>query len=251
MDNVLRQFSSRPRIVLWASLAVLVGMSFVSLAASLLQEGSWLSGFLYSLCTPAAPGGLATGMAMWSAMVLAMMLPSAVPMLSAYLDISEAARAKSIPVAPPLLLAGGYLVVWLIFAAAAALLQSLAGPAIAGMASGRGAGLLFIIAGLYQFTPLKHACLRQCRQPMPYFLANWTEAPLGVFRMGLEQGLLCLGCCWAMMVLAFAAGGMNLAWMAAIGIVMILEKVIPESKALVSGLGAGLAGAGLVLVIAG
>jgi predicted metal-binding membrane protein len=111
------------------------------------------------------------------------------------------------------------------------------------------AGALFIAAGLYQFTPLKHACLTKCRAPMPYFLSHWTERASGVFRMGVEQGLACLGCCWAVMLLAFIAGTMNLAWMTLVGVLMILEKTLPAPRPLVSGLGAGLAGAGIAMLV--
>ena len=86
-------------------------------------------------------------------------------------------------------------------------------------------GAIFIAAGLYQFSALKHACLTQCQRPFPFFFANWTAVPLGVFRLGLRQGLYCLGCCWAMMLLMFAVGAMNVVWMAALGIVMGMEKI--------------------------
>jgi predicted metal-binding membrane protein len=247
MQHVLRQLSNRPRIALWACLALLLGLSFVSLLAMSRGQESFADG-LRALCTPgnaAAGSRFAAGFAMWAAMVLAMMLPSAMPMLSTYLDIAEAARDKRIAVASPVLLAGGYVLVWLAFAAAAAGVQAVAGP----VTDGRVAGLFFLLAGLYQFTSLKHACLSKCRHPMPYFLAHWTERPAGVLRMGVEQGLNCLGCCWAVMLLAFIAGTMNIAWMALIGAAMILEKVMADPRMIVTGLGAGLSGAGLIMLI--
>jgi predicted metal-binding membrane protein len=81
--------------------------------------------------------------------------------------------------------------------------------------------------------------------PMPYFLAHWTDRMAGVFRMGVEQGIACFGCCWALMLLGFVAGLMNIAWMGAIGALMVLEKSLPQPKALSYGLGLGLIGAGL------
>ena len=86
-------------------------------------------------------------------------------------------------------------------------------------------GALFVGAGLYQFSALKHACLTLCQRPFPFFFANWTTEPRGVFRLGLRQGLYCLGCCWAMMLVMFAVGAMNVVWMAALGIVMTVEKM--------------------------
>ena len=87
-------------------------------------------------------------------------------------------------------------------------------------------GAIFIGAGLYQFTSLKHACLTQCQRPFPFFFAHWQTTPRGVFRLGLQQGLYCLGCCWAMMLVMFAVGVMNVVWMAALGIVMTVEKML-------------------------
>ncbi|MGN6598561.1 MAG: DUF2182 domain-containing protein, partial [Actinomycetes bacterium] len=91
--------------------------------------------------------------------------------------------------------------------------------------SGLFSGAIFIAAGVYQFTPLKHACLTQCQKPFPFFFAHWQTTPRGVFRLGLSQGLYCLGCCWAMMLVMFAVGVMNVVWMAALGIVMTIEKL--------------------------
>jgi predicted metal-binding membrane protein len=112
------------------------------------------------------------------------------------------------------------------------------------------AAALLIGAGAYQFSTLKHACLSKCRRPLPYFMANWTVKSWGVFRMGLEQGALCLGCCWALMLLALAAGFMNVAWMAAIGVLMTLEKTLPAPKLLTQGLGFGLIAAGAAVLMA-
>jgi predicted metal-binding membrane protein len=92
-------------------------------------------------------------------------------------------------------------------------------------ASGLFSGAIFIAAGIYQFSALKHACLKQCQQPFPFFFANWATTPRGVFRLGLRQGLYCVGCCWAMMLVMFAVGVMNVIWMAALGMVMTIEKI--------------------------
>ncbi len=98
----------------------------------------------------------------------------------------------------------------------------------AGMASASGlfSGAIFIGAGLYQFSALKHACLKRCQHPFPFFFANWATTSPGVFRLGVKQGLYCLGCCWAMMLVMFAVGVMNVIWMAGIGIVMAIEKML-------------------------
>jgi predicted metal-binding membrane protein len=167
---------------------------------------------------------------MWIAMVLAMMLPTAGPMVLTYAEIAETAAARREPVASPLTLTAGYTVVWLGFALAATLLQwglarlTLLDPAMAS-ASGLFSGVIFIGAGAYQFSALKHACLTRCQRPFPYLFANWTTASARVLGLGLRQGLDCLGCCWALMLVMFAVGLMNLVWMAALGLIMAAEKM--------------------------
>ena len=118
---------------------------------------------------------------------------------------------------------------WLGFAAVATLAQfafTRAALLDSGMASASGlfSGAIFIGAGVYQFSALKHACLTQCQSPFPFFFANWATTPRGVFRLGVKQGLYCLGCCWAMMLVMFAVGVMNVIWMAALGVVMTIRE---------------------------
>lgn len=173
--------------------------------------------------------------AMWCAMGLAMMLPSSGPMILTYAEIADTAAAKGQRVVSPLVLAGGYLAVWIGFAALAAMLQALLtrmallDPAM-GTANGLFSGAVFLVAGLYQFSALKHACVTQCQRPMPFFLVNWSNAPRGVFRLGLRQGLYCLGCCWAMMLLMLAVGTMNVVWMAGLGVIMTIEKIATTTR---------------------
>jgi predicted metal-binding membrane protein len=172
---------------------------------------------------------------MWCAMVLAMMLPSAGPMIFTYAEIADTAVRKGKPAVSPLVLAAGYGAIWLGFAAAATLAQggltraALIDPAMAST-SFLFSGAVFAGAGLYQFSSLKHACVTRCQNPFPFFFASWTTAPRSVFRLGLRQGLYCLGCCWAMMLVMFAVGVMNVVWMAALGIVMTLEKITTTTR---------------------
>ncbi|MEJ2626576.1 MAG: DUF2182 domain-containing protein [Pseudolabrys sp.] len=172
---------------------------------------------------------------MWAAMVLAMMLPSAGPMIFTYAEIADTAAAKGERIVSPFVLAAGYTVVWLGFGAVATLAQYVFTKAALlddGMASASGlfSGAIFIAAGFYQFSALKHACLRRCQTPAPFFFANWDTSARGVFRLGVQQGMFCLGCCWAMMVVMFAVGIMNVIWMAALGIVMTIEKMLTGTR---------------------
>jgi predicted metal-binding membrane protein len=167
---------------------------------------------------------------MWGAMTLAMMLPTAGPMILTYAEIADTAARKGERIVSPVVLAGGYTTMWFGFAIAATVAQvALTRLALldSGMATASPlfSGAIFIGAGVYQFTPLKHACLSRCQRPFPFFFANWQTTPRGVFRLGVRQGLYCLGCCWAMMLVMFAVGVMNVVWMAALGIVMNTEKI--------------------------
>ena len=174
--------------------------------------------------------GVALIALMWGAMTLAMMLPTAGPMILTYAEIADTAARKGERIVSPAVLAAGYTVMWLAYAVVATVAQ-VAFTRLAlldtGMTSASTlfSGAIFIGAGVYQFTPLKHACLNQCQRPFPFFFANWQTTAKGVFRLGVRQGLYCLGCCWAMMLVMFAVGVMNVVWMAALGIVMTLEKI--------------------------
>jgi len=241
-------FTAGPGMGWFDSLAVWLGLA----------DGWWPA--LRALCTaaglttgpvagPAAPDvvSLLAVLAMWGAMAAAMMLPSAAPMFTTYGDIAEAAAERDAPAVSPVFLIAGYMSVWAVFCVAAtglqlvlarlALLTGSLAPASPYLAGGALAA-----AGLYQFTHLKHACLNKCRTPFPFFFANWTIRRTGIFRLGIQQGVNCLLCCWALMLVTFAAGLMNVVWMALLAIVMVLEKSIPNPRPVIV-----LSGAGLVI----
>ncbi len=192
---------------------------------------------------------------MWGAMTLAMMLPSAAPMILTYAQIADTAARKGERIVSPFVIVAGYTLVWLGFAVLATLTQfaftraALLDSAMRS-ASGLFSGAIFIAAGIYQFSALKHACLRQCQHPFPFFFANWATTPRGVFRLGVKQGLYCLGCCWAMTAVMFAVGVMNIIWMAGLGILMTFEK-IGNGKRLTYTSGAALIAIGVAFVLAG
>ena len=229
-ERLLRALD-QPRRLIWLAFAAIVTVAWSVLLGA--DSNPMASDLWHEICG-SAQAASGHHVALWTAMVFAMMLPSAAPMVSTYMDIADAARHKAIAVAHPAVLASGYLAVWLSFAVPAGLLQAQVDLSrVAGLS-----GLLLMLAGLWQFAPLKHACLTRCRQPMPYFLAHWSDKPRDVFRMGLSQGVDCLGCCVALMLLMFAAGAMNLLWMAALALVMILEKTIERPQKLVHAVGA-------------
>jgi predicted metal-binding membrane protein len=243
---------ARPKIIAIACIVALTGAGWFYL-------GLQAAGTIDVLCR-ALPDGGQTGpakaaivAAMWCAMTLAMMLPTAAPMILTYAEIADTAARKHEAVVSPFMIAAGYAVVWLGFAllaTGAQLVLMRVALLDAGMASASGlfSGAIMIGAGAYQFSALKHACLTQCQHPFPFFFANWKTTPRGVFGLGVQQGLYCLGCCWAMMLVMFAVGVMNVVWMAALGIAMAIEK-IGATKRFTYGVGAALIviGAGFVL----
>jgi predicted metal-binding membrane protein len=172
---------------------------------------------------------------MWIAMTLAMMLPTAAAMIVTYAQIADTAARKREPAVSPLVLTAGYVGVWLGFAVIATLLQgaltrlALLDPGMAS-ASPLFSGAVFVGAGAYQLSALKHACVTHCQRPFPFFFANWSTEPRAIFRLGVRQGLYCLGCCWATMMVMFAVGVMNVLWMAALGTIMAAEKLATTTR---------------------
>lgn len=181
---------------------------------------------------------------MWIVMMIAMMLPSAAPMVLVHASVARRQRARWRLITS---FVSGYLLVWSVFGLAATALQwslDRSGALIAGgrLTSTIGGGVL-VAAGAYQFTTWKQACLRQCRTPMSFLLHDWREGTLGSLRMGLRHGLTCTGCCLGLMLVMFAVGVMSLAWMAVVTAIIAAEKVLPG--------GPRIATAGGALLIAG
>jgi predicted metal-binding membrane protein len=165
---------------------------------------------------------------MWLVMMVAMMVPSAAPMILAFTALPRQGRVGISAV-----FAAGYLTCWAAFSLTAtaaqwALAQAglLASPMMI-RATPTLAAALFVGAGLYQFTPLKHACLGHCRSPLSFLVGHWRPGRAGAYRMGLDHGAYCVGCCWALMALLFAVGAMNLLWVAAIAAYVLAEKLLP------------------------
>ena len=174
-------------------------------------------------------------LAMWIVMMVAMMLPTAAPMILTYASLSRR-RKPGTPVrtsVPALVL--GYLVAWISFSVLAAVLDGVLQRASWISAAGQSesfvlSGGLLVLAGVFQWTPLKTACLSACRSPLALMLTEWREGTWGAFRMGLRHGWFCVGCCWALMGLMWVAGMLNLLWLAALTVYMLAEKVLPGAE---------------------
>lgn len=169
---------------------------------------------------------------MWAVMMIAMMLPSAAPMILVFTTINRKRRADAgTPHVNTALFVAGYLTMWTGFSVAAAAAQwtlqhvALMAPATMAVGPRVGAALL-IVAAIYQVTPFKYACLARCQTPFGFLMAEWREGDAGAFLMGVRHGLFCLGCCWVLMALLFVVGVMNLAWVAVLAGFVLFEKLV-------------------------
>lgn len=196
-------------------------------------------------------------LAMWWVMMVGMMLPSATPMILTFAKVNRNRRARGQPYVPTALFTAGYLLVWGGFSVAATLAQWALESATLLSAmdmttdSRLLGGLLFLAAGLYQFTPVKQACLRFCRSPLDLVANHWRDGAVGALRMGMTHGLYCLGCCWVLMLLLFVGGVMNLLWIAGLGAMVLVEKVLPPGPWISRIGGALLAAYGVGLLVLG
>ncbi len=176
------------------------------------------------------PGAVFATFLMWAVMMVAMMLPTAVPFIRTYWHLAGARTTSSSSTSGTMAFVFGYLVAWAGFSAAATLLQillhqrGLLSPNMAISDTGL-SGVVALGAGIYQFTPMKSACAHKCRTPIGFFVARWRDGPGGAIAVGIEHGVYCVGCCWLLMATMFVAGIMSLAWMAILTAIMLIEKL--------------------------
>ncbi len=208
---------------------------------------SWLYLFHFAGRMDGGAGVMAPGLTSWSAMdivlmvmmwwvmMVGMMVPSATPMILTFATVNRRKRERDQPFVPTFVFAGGYLVAWGAFSFAATAAQwgleeaALLSPMMVSTSPVL-SGLLFVAAGVYQWTPLKHACLRNCRSPFAFIINRWRDGHQGALFMGMEHGAYSLGCCWSIMALLFVGGVMNLLWVAAIAAFVFAEKLFPAGE---------------------
>ena len=194
--------------------------------------------------------------AMWAIMMVGMMLPSAAPAILMYGSMVRKNRERGTALPALWVFAAGYLAVWTAFSALAALLQAwletiaLVTPMMVSASAWLSGGLL-VAAGIYQWLPVKQACLEKCRAPLQFFMFRWRAGTSGAFRMGAEHGAFCLGCCWALMLLLFVAGVMNLLWVALIAAYVFVEKLLPAGPLVGRLAGGGMVAAGIAIMVTG
>jgi predicted metal-binding membrane protein len=232
----LTSASVRRHAPVWIGMAAIIAMSWLYLAR--------MSGSMSEMGVSAAEhAGMAMGGAgapplwavfgMWAVMMVAMMLPTVAPSARVF-SILAARRHPLRGATHTAFYVTAYIATWIAFAAPAALMQwaltqTLLLDPMARSTSALLSAAILLGAGIYQFTPLKTACLSKCRSPLTYFMAQWRDGPAGALVLGLQHGSYCVACCWALMAVMFVVGAMNLAWMGLLTVVVLGEKVIPAT----------------------
>src|ERR687889_2456809 len=248
----------RDRIIVLFGLVLITALSwaYVSSLASDMHNMDLVTEMVMPQTQAWSVTDLALTFVMWAVMMVAMMTPSAAPMILMFAGIKRRRQNQQVPYVPTSVFLMGYLVVWAAFSVLAAAAQwglhavSLLSPMMVSTSPVLG-GMLLLVAGIYQWTPLKHACLSKCRSPVGFVLNEWRDGRWGAFLMGLKHGSYCTGCCWALMALLFVAGVMNLLWVAAIAGFILLEKLVPGGDRLGRVAGVVLVGWGAWMVAGG
>ncbi len=242
MHRITARLSKRDVHWLGFFALLLAAWAMLALMSAPPAAGPWFARFAVMCATPAATAGFPVLWAMWALMAAAMMAPGMLPALATYDDLRHSGAATRGGFGA---LLAGYLGVWLVYSAAGALLQQRLGAQglMAGDASSSALvnAALLGIAGVYQFSALKYACVSRCRAPLTFFMQHWRPGPAGALHMGIRLGAVCVGCCWALMLLGLVGGTMNLLWMGLATLFMVLEK-LPQAGRLLT------APAGILLI---
>lgn len=197
-----------------------IDMDNMMASGHMMQMAEWTTSYFIAM------------LVMWVIMMTGMMVPTAIPMALVYAAVARKAASQGTPIAPTSAFVSGYVVMWGFFSVAATFAQwgldeaALMSPMMVTNSPWLGATLL-IVAGLFQFTPWKDSCLKHCRAPAYFISQSWKPGVWGAFRMGIEHGTFCIGCCWFLMSLLFFGGVMSLLWIAGITLFVLLEKVLP------------------------
>jgi len=250
MDSILR----RERLIIWGCVVALVALSWLyllHLKTAMDMSGMNMPGMVMLDTQPWSLTDVLLLFVMWAVMMVAMMLPSATPMILTFLTVNQSRSASNRPFVPVSIFVMGYFAIWTAYSAAATLAEwglhqaTLLSTTMAATSPALN-GALLIAAGIFQLTPLKRACLKHCRSPLSFLMSEWREGAAGAFAMGVHHGAYCLGCCWILMALLFVAGVMNLFWVAVIALLVMAEKILLKGEALGQIAGVALVAAGVL-----
>jgi predicted metal-binding membrane protein len=253
----MTETSALEKVLRHDRLIVAVGIAgVVALAWAYLVAGAGIDTSMAGMSMepmPWSPVSAALAFVMWWVMMIAMMVPSAAPTVLLFTTIRRKQEASVRPSVEAWIFLGGYLLIWAAFSLAAALTQwgleraGLLSMAMATTSAVFG-GVILLAAGLYQFTPIKSACLRYCQSPVLFLSQHWRPGAVGALRMGLRHGSYCLGCCWFLMALLLVGGVMNLVWIAGIALYVACEKLLPLGHRLSRAVGVGLIVSGAIVL---
>lgn len=254
MELTMAKIHSLERALVGAALVVLAILAWAHMVA-----GDSAGGMAMPMAGTGADGWnlhlLNLSVIMWAVMMVAMMLPGATPMIMTYTRVYQRRVASQRAIAPTWVFIAGYLVVWTGFGIVAAVTQwtlhqtGLLSSAMGHVGPLSGAALL-IMAGAFQFSHLKQACLGKCQSPLGFLMTEWREGLAGAFMMGARHGAFCAGCCWALMLLMFVGGVMSLAWMAGLALYFLAEKMVPWPRLFSHATGVILIVVGVVVAVA-
>ena len=249
LDRGIAAALAKDRRIVIASLVVVIALAWLYLwrsAATMADMGV--------MAPMGGAGALGLTLAMWAVMMTGMMLPSAAPAIVLYGTLVRRNAERGTVLPAVWVFTSGYLAAWIAFSAVAALAQvalehaMLMTPQLSVASKGL-SGAVLLAAGVYQWLPAKDVCLRKCRNPLELFTVRWRAGARGAFRMGLEHGLYCVGCCWTLMLLLFVAGVMNLLWVALIAAFIFIEKLLPGARYTSSIAGLALVGSAVFLLL--
>jgi predicted metal-binding membrane protein len=232
--SALEQMLRHDRLIVAAGIAGVVALAWAYLFAGAGIDMS-MADMPMDMPMPWSPSYAALMFVMWWVMMVAMMVPGAASMVLLFTAIKRKQAASVSPLVEAWIFLAGYLLIWAGFSLVAALAQwglervGLASMAMESTSAALG-GVILLAAGLYQFTPIKSACLRYCQSPVLFLSRHWRPGTAGALRMGLRHGSYCLGCCWFLMALLFVGGVMNLVWIAGIALYVACEKLLPLGK---------------------
>ncbi len=253
---MIEAIARRDRLVVLAGLVVAAALAWfylIDMALDMGGESMSAGGAVMRMQAWNAAEGLLMW-AMWAVMMVAMMVPGAAPMILIFAR-ADRSQGGTRPYTATTLFALGYVLVWAVFSMAATVMQwglqnaALLSPMMIATSTVLG-GILFVAAGVYQWTPLKYACLKHCRSPLAFIMGRWRPGRAGAFRMGVGHGAFCLGCCGFVMGLLFVGGVMNLAWVAAITLFVVAEKLLPRGEWIARAGGVAMLAAGIYLLAA-
>lgn len=249
LEHLLR----RDRLIVAIGTAAVAALAWAYLASGAGMDTETMADMPDMAPMPWTPLYAALLFVMWWVMMIAMMAPSAAPTVLLYATVKRKQETASCAAMDAWIFLAGYLVTWAGFSVVAVLVQwalerlGLLSMAMASTSSILG-GLVLLAAGLYQFTPLKRACLRYCESPLMFLSRHWRPGTRGAFHMGFRHGSYCVGCCWFLMALLFVGGVMNLVWVIAIALYVAGEKLLPFGPRLSRAAGGALILSGTIML---